>query len=159
MKTLNKILITLASIFALISCEKDGDKIYLQSLGSDELIATTDNVVLTADISQKVVLSFAWKGQDVQISDTTVGTAAKAKNYMEISLSEDFSGQIYSALLSSAFGLIIAIFAWIGYSFLNSRVRALAHDIEWAANDTMLFITRGMPDDENLHMAGKVGDK
>ena len=95
MKTLNKILITLASIFALISCEKDGDKIYLQSLGSDELIATTDNVVLTADISQKVVLSFAWKGQDVQISDTTVGTAAKAKNYMEISLSEDFSGQIY----------------------------------------------------------------
>ena len=95
MKTLNKILITLASIFALISCEKDGDKIYLQSLGSDELIATTDNIVLTADISQKVVLSFAWKGQDVQISDTTVGTAAKAKNYMEISLSEDFSGQIY----------------------------------------------------------------
>ena len=95
MKTLNKILITLASIFALISCEKDGDKIYLQSLGSDELIATTDKVVLSVETSQKVVLSFAWKGQDVQINDTTVGTAAKAKNYMEISLSEDFSGQIY----------------------------------------------------------------
>ena len=95
MKTLNKIFITLASIFALISCEKDGDKIYLQSLGSDELIATTDNVVLTSEMSQKIVLSFAWKGQDVQISDTTVGTAAKAKNYMEISLSDDFSGQIY----------------------------------------------------------------
>ena len=95
MKTLNKILLTLASILALISCEKDGEKIYLQSLGSDELIATTDNVVLSIETSQKVVLSFAWKGQDVQISDTTVGTAAKAKNYMEISLSEDFSGQIY----------------------------------------------------------------
>lgn len=95
MKTLNKIFITLASIFALISCEKDGDKIYLQSLGSGELIATTDKVVLTSEMSQKIVLSFAWKGQDVQISDTTVGTAAKAKNYMEISLSEDFSGQVY----------------------------------------------------------------
>lgn len=95
MKTLNKIFITLASIFALISCEKDGDKIYLQSLGSGELIATTDNVVLTSEMSQKIVLSFAWKEQDVQISDTTVGTAAKAKNYMEISLSEDFSGQVY----------------------------------------------------------------
>ena len=95
MKTLNKILLTLASILALMSCEKDGDKIYLQSLGSDELIATTDKVVLSVETSQKVVLSFAWKGQDVQISDTTVGTAAKAKNYMEISLSEDFSGQIY----------------------------------------------------------------
>ena len=33
MKTLNKILLTLASILALISCEKDGEKIYLQSLG------------------------------------------------------------------------------------------------------------------------------
>ena len=54
-----------------------------------------DNVVLSIETSQKVVLSFAWKGQDVQINDTTVGTAAKAKNYMEISLSEDFSGQIY----------------------------------------------------------------
>lgn len=95
MKTLNKIFITLASIFALISCEKDGDKIYLQSLGSGDLIATTDNVVLTSEMSQKIVLSFAWKEQDVQISDTTVGTAAKAKNYMEISLSEDFSGQVY----------------------------------------------------------------
>lgn len=95
MKTLNKILLTLASILALISCEKDGEKIYLQSLGSDELIATTDNVVLSIETSQKVVLSFAWKGQDVHINDTTVGTAAKAKNYMEISLSEDFSGPIY----------------------------------------------------------------
>ena len=95
MKTLNKILLTLASILALMSCEKDGDKIYLQSLGSDELIATTDKVVLSVETSQKVVLSFAWKGQDVHINDTTVGTAAKAKNYMEISLSEDFSGQIY----------------------------------------------------------------
>lgn len=95
MKTLNKILLTLASILALMSCEKDGDKIYLQSLGSDELIATTDNVVLSIETSQKVVLSFAWKGQDVHINDTTVGTAAKAKNYMEISLSEDFSGPIY----------------------------------------------------------------
>lgn len=61
MKTLNKILITLASIFALISCEKDGDKIYLQSLGSDELIATTDNVVLTSEMSQKIVLSLRGK--------------------------------------------------------------------------------------------------
>lgn len=95
MKTLNKILLTLASILALMSCEKDGEKIYLQSLGSDELIATTDKVVLSVETSQKVVLSFAWKGQDVQISDTTVGTTAKAKNYMEVSLSEDFSGQIY----------------------------------------------------------------
>lgn len=67
----------------------------------------------------------------------------------------DFSGQIYAALLSTAFGLFVCILGWLAYSFLNSRVRALAHDIEWAANETMLFIARGMPENENLHMSGK----
>lgn len=65
-----------------------------------------------------------------------------------------FSIAIYNAILSSAFGLLIAIFGWIGYSFLNSRVRALAHDIDWSANDIMLFIIRGMPEKENLHLKG-----
>ena len=143
MKTLNKILLTLASIFALISCEKDGDKIYLQSLGSDELIATTDNVVLTADISQKVVLSFAWKGQDVQISDTTVGTAAKAKNYMEVSLSEDFSGQIYKDETTSN------SIAYKGGE-LNSIVNGLGAKVGEANN---VFFRLGSATGENIPYA------
>lgn len=143
MKTLNKILLTLASIFALMSCEKDGDKIYLQSLGSDELIATTDNVVLTADISQKVVLSFAWKGQDVQISDTTVGTAAKAKNYMEVSLSEDFSGQIYKDETTSN------SIAYKGGE-LNSIVNGLGAKVGEANN---VFFRLGSATGENIPYA------
>lgn len=143
MKTLNKILLTLASILALMSCEKDGDKIYLQSLGSDELIATTDNVVLTADISQKVVLSFAWKGQDVQISDTTVGTAAKAKNYMEVSLSEDFSGQIYKDETTSN------SIAYKGGE-LNSIVNGLGAKVGEANN---VFFRLGSATGENIPYA------
>lgn len=65
-----------------------------------------------------------------------------------------FSNSIYNALLSTAFGLLIAILAWLGYSFLNSRVRAIAHDIDWSANEIMIFIMRGMPEHENLHMDG-----
>ena len=143
MKTLNKILLTLASILALISCEKDGEKIYLQSLGSDELIATTDNVVLSIETSQKVVLSFAWKGQDVQINDTTVGTAAKAKNYMEISLSEDFSGQIYTdETVSNS----------IAYTCgeLNSIVNGLGAKVGEANN---VFFRLGSATGENLPYA------
>lgn len=67
----------------------------------------------------------------------------------------EFSSHVYNALLSSAFGLTIFIFAYLGYSFLNGRVRALAHDIEWTANEVMLFVARGMPENENLHMEGK----
>lgn len=143
MKTLNKILLTLASILALMSCEKDGDKIYLQSLGSDELIATTDKVVLSVETSQKVVLSFAWKGQDVQISDTTVGTAAKAKNYMEISLSEDFSGQIYKDETTSN------SIAYKGGE-LNSIVNGLGAKVGEANN---VFFRLGSATGENIPYA------
>ena len=143
MKTLNKILLTLASILALISCEKDGEKIYLQSLGSDELIATTDKVVLSVETSQKVVLSFAWKGQDVQINDTTVGTAAKAKNYMEISLSEDFSGQIYKDETTSN------SIAYKGGE-LNSIVNGLGAKVGEANN---VFFRLGSATGENIPYA------
>lgn len=67
----------------------------------------------------------------------------------------EFSAQIYNALLSSAAGLFIAILGWLGYALINSRVRALAQDIDWAANDIMLFIVRGMPEHENLQMQGR----
>lgn len=143
MKTLNKILLTLASILALMSCEKDGDKIYLQSLGSDELIATTDKVVLSVETSQKVVLSFAWKGQDVQISDTTVGTAAKAKNYMEVSLSEDFSEQIYKDETTSN------SIAYKGGE-LNSIVNGLGAKVGEANN---VFFRLGSATGENIPYA------
>jgi len=66
-----------------------------------------------------------------------------------------FSAQIHAALLSTAFGLLIAFFGWLAYSFLNSRVRALAQDIDWAANEIMLFVARKMPENENLRMEGK----
>lgn len=143
MKTLNKILLTLASILALMSCEKDGEKIYLQSLGSDELIATTGKVVLSVETSQKVVLSFAWKGQDVQISDTTVGTAAKAKNYMEVSLSEDFSGQIYKDETTSN------SIAYKGGE-LNSIVNGLGAKVGEANN---VFFRLGSATGENIPYA------
>lgn len=67
----------------------------------------------------------------------------------------EFSTSIYNALLTTAFGLLISLLGWLGYSFLNSRVRALAHDIDWSANSILLFIMRGMPENENLHMDGE----
>ena len=79
-------------------------------------------------------------------------TMASSGSYASAS---EFSGQIYNALLSSAAGLFIAILAWLAYALINSRVRALAQDIDWSANDIMLFIIRGMPENENLHMEGK----
>ena len=71
-----------------------------------------------------------------------------------ISMSE-LSTYIYNALVSSAFGLLISIISFIFYSFLISKIRAISHDIDWSANDIMLFIIRGMPEKEDLQIEGK----
>ena len=79
-------------------------------------------------------------------------TMSKSGSYATVS---EFSLFVYAALLSTAFGLFISILGWLAYSFLNSRVRALAHDIDLSANEILLFINRGMPENENLHMKGR----
>ena len=79
-------------------------------------------------------------------------TMSKSGSY---ATAAEFSGYVYAALLSTAFGLLISISGWLAYSFLNSRVRALAHDIDLSANEILLFINRGMPENENLHLKGK----
>lgn len=71
-----------------------------------------------------------------------------------------FSAEVYSALISSAAGLMIFIAAMIGYSFLNSRLKAIVYDMQFAANSILLFIADGMPEDENLKIGGSpVEDK
>ena len=66
----------------------------------------------------------------------------------------EMSEYIYNAIISSAFGLFLAILGWIAYSFLNSKLKALAQDIDWAANEMIVFILRGMPEKEDLYIKG-----
>ena len=66
----------------------------------------------------------------------------------------EFSDQIYAALISTASGLFLCLLAWVMYAFLLGRVRAIAHDIDWASNEMILFIEKGMPADEHLKMLG-----
>lgn len=84
----------IATLIAFTSCEEDGDKIYLQSLSGNELMASTDEVKLNADVAQQIVLSFAWTDQTIAISDENVGTAVKVVTSLEASLSEDFSSTV-----------------------------------------------------------------
>jgi hypothetical protein len=55
--------------------------------------------------------------------------------------------------------LFLAIVGWIGYSFLNSKLKALAQDIDWSANEMILFIMRGMPENEDLYIKGQAEQK
>jgi len=51
-------------------------------------------------------------------------------------------GGIGQALLTTAFGLMIAIMAHIAHHFLHGRVRALVHDMEYAGHELIQFIQK-----------------
>lgn len=52
------------------------------------------------------------------------------------------AGGMWEALLTAAAGIAVAIPAHVARHFLNGRVRALVHDMEWVANETMRFLLR-----------------
>ena len=54
----------------------------------------------------------------------------------------DLAGGLWSALLTTAAGLITGIPAYAGYHFLISRVESIALDMEQAAGEIICFLTR-----------------
>ena len=101
MKTINSLILSLATLFVLGACEEDGDKYYLSSLTSNELIASTDNIVLTEATAQKNVLSLAWTDRTLAISNPNFKPTNLLKTAMQVSLSEDFSGTIVESAETS----------------------------------------------------------
>lgn len=68
-------------------------------------------------------------------------------------------GGIGQALLTTAFGLMIAIMAHIAHHFLHGRVRALVHDMEYAGHDLIQFMQHEVDADgvETDNSEGKDG--
>lgn len=52
------------------------------------------------------------------------------------------------ALVSTAFGLVIAAMAYLSHHFLYGRVRALVHDMEYAGHEMMQYLLRDLPEDD-----------
>jgi biopolymer transport protein ExbB len=52
------------------------------------------------------------------------------------------AGGMWEALLTAAAGLAVAIPVHLARHFLNGRVRALVHDMEWVANELMRYLLR-----------------
>ena len=55
----------------------------------------------------------------------------------------DLASGIWPALLATAAGLIVAVFSYIGYNILVSRVDVIALDMERAAVEILGFLTSG----------------
>lgn len=85
---------TAAAFCLLVSCSDSGDKIYMSSPGENDLMVSTNEVELTQDISNRVVLSFAWTKSTVAISNSNMSAPDVLTTYMEVSLSSDFSSAV-----------------------------------------------------------------
>jgi biopolymer transport protein ExbB len=58
---------------------------------------------------------------------------------------------MWEALLTAAAGLVVAIPVHLARHFLNGRVRALVHDMEWVGNELMRYLLRE-------HRKGEAGE-
>lgn len=65
-------------------------------------------------------------------------------------------GGIGQALLTTAFGLMIAIMAHIAHHFLHGRVRALVHDMEYTGHDLIQFMQQERQAQDNPAEEGEI---
>ena len=56
MKTITNFLFLLVAAVCFVACEKDGDKIYLNSIEAGDLMASESEVVLSQDNSKDIVI-------------------------------------------------------------------------------------------------------
>lgn len=68
---------------------------------------------------------------------------------------ESFSLLVGQALISTATGLGLGIMAYLAHHFLYGRVRAIAHDMEWTANEIMTFLLFDLPEEEKVEQFTK----
>ncbi|QHI68159.1 MotA/TolQ/ExbB proton channel family protein [Tichowtungia aerotolerans] len=61
----------------------------------------------------------------------------------------DLAGGLWTALLTTAAGLMTGIPAYAGYHFLVNRVEAIAIDMEQISSEIIFFLTQSIPGDSN----------
>ena len=97
MKTQNKFKLfslLLISFVIMTACEKDGEKIYLSELGENELVATSDKVVLSQENANEQVLSFSWSAQALTVSNPDMKAPNIISTIMQVSTQQDFTSNV-----------------------------------------------------------------
>lgn len=101
MKTFKYIASIIALLLVFSSCEKDGEMIYLSSPKGGELTASDNNVLLSKNLNQTIVLSLAWTRSQLQVSYANVSAPNVMTTVLQASLSKDFSTTIIESTESS----------------------------------------------------------
>ena len=101
MKTITNFLFLLVAAVCFVACEKDGDKIYLNSIEAGDLMASESEVVLSQDNSKDIVLSLAWTRDNLAVSDPNVSTPDLITMTLQASTASDFSSAVVESVETS----------------------------------------------------------
>lgn len=82
------------ALFLLGSCNDSGDTIYMSSIDGNDLITTTNNVILAQENSKQVVLSLAWTKATLSISDPNMSAPDVLSTFVQASTRQDFSENV-----------------------------------------------------------------
>ncbi len=86
------LIMLLATVAALVSCNESGDKIYLDGFKASELMASAADVTLSVGNSADIVLSLAWQNPTLLSSDETKPAGnGVLTTYLQAAVSEDFA--------------------------------------------------------------------
>lgn len=101
MKTITNFLFLLVAAVCFVACEKDGDKIYLNSIEAGDLMASESEVVLSQDNSKDIVLSLAWTRDNLAVSDPNVSVPDLITMSLQASTASDFSSAVVESVETS----------------------------------------------------------
>lgn len=134
MKAINitKIFSAIILIFtAMSACENDGDKITLSGLEGSDLIATEENVVLSQDKANQLVLSLAWTSNTLTINNPGMSAPDILTTYIQISAKSDFTSDVTESIESS-----------YSKAYTGSELNAAAKSIGAEADISSVFYFR-----------------
>ena len=84
----------LFSLFLFTSCENDGEQLYLYGPEANQLVATSNNVVLSQENSNTILLSLTWNKSALTLSNPELDAPDVLISSIQISTKEDFSSNM-----------------------------------------------------------------
>lgn len=111
MKTIYSLFTFFVVLVLISACAKDEEKIYLTSAAGNELVVSTDAVVLNEATAKLYALSLAWTDQTLQVNNPNFKPTTGVTTSVQMSLSEDFSGTVLSSVRARAGQELHSVFA------------------------------------------------
>ncbi len=115
--------VVMLSLF-FASCDKDGDMLYLSSPDGGVLKATATDVVLSNELKNTLVLSFAWTQSELQVSNDSMSAPKVLQTTLQASISKNFTGTVVGSSESS-----------LSKAYTGSELNALAKSLGLMAGE------------------------